>query len=251
MNTRKNAAIELPWPSGMTRIQAGEMRLVLCGLPTTHHRDAEDWLANLATALQVDHVIALPTCIADWPMGNLPNLQNFLQRATPFEDDEPSTASWKRLAIRTTAREVDGDRLSDALEISRAAHPPEALPDRAAYRAGGAESNAYFAAAELAAAANRADRYLQIAVLKLGELEYLVIPGAPVEELGRRFLGKEAEGKRSILVTESGGGGGVLTAWSLYRDCDYETQAVFQPHSIATGDYLVKAARNLIEDPCV
>jgi hypothetical protein len=157
--------------------------------------------------------------------------------------------SWQRLRVRTAAREVDSENLADALALTRQLQVPPIAPGRREFGAGSPEARAFAAAAELDAAARRGSRFLDVMHVNFGGLHFAILPGPPVEALARRLVERAARHLPIQLVTQCGGGG-VLSAWALYRGCDYETQAAFQPHSIATGDYLVKACTELAARAC-
>lgn len=244
-NLRQGGAITKPWRGSAAWLSCEGRRLLLAALPTsTLPRDGlRAWQGDVAELCQVSALFLLPCWIADWGHAVALSAQDFCKLVQSTNPDT-ATASWRALKVKISAREMDGERLSDSLDLSRSVAVANGVPSREAFISGEPSSRAFFAKAELAAAASRADRFLDLMHVTLGRLHFTVLPGPPVEALARRILTRTGDDAETQLICQCAGGG-VLSTWSSYRDCDYETQAAFQPHSIGTGDYLVAACSQL------
>jgi len=244
-NLRDNEPISAPWNGSVARLAGRDRCLLLAALPTNVVPQAERtaWKREVASLCLASDLLILPCWIADWGAA-VPLAPSDLHKLVQSKAPATPTMAWHRMRICTSAREVDADSLSQALDRTREAAISSKPPTREEFATASPASLAFFAQSELVAARNRASRYLDIVHLTLGNLHYTILPGPPIEALARRLLTRIGEHKDVQLVCQCAGGG-VLSAWALYRANDYETQAAFQPHSIGTGDYLVKACNQL------
>ncbi|MFT5127848.1 MAG: hypothetical protein ACI8W8_001455, partial [Rhodothermales bacterium] len=170
-NLRQGKTIRLPWKGSAARLTCGGRSLLLCALPTSviPHNDVRKWQREVADKFGVAEVFVLPCWIADWGDASPLTPEDLYTLASSKTADTPNL-SWRRLQIRTSAREVESERLSDALDLTRNVKAPRATPGRQEFAEASPQALAFFAQAELTAAQDRSSRFLDVVHLTLGRL---------------------------------------------------------------------------------
>lgn len=187
-------------------------------------------------AAQADRLGALYAAGVSMALGDLrPSLHTHL--------------GYVRRTCRTGSRELTPDQISDALDATHVDCPPPARePTAADHTLAAPATRRYFADAVLRQAADRQDRHLEVAAMRLGDVLLLALPGVPFSDIGLRIRDDLLRDRPSLVLSSGGTDAGFIALGDHYRRGGWEVTPCMSPISTSTADYLLVTIRDLIRD---